>query len=174
MTKKHQNIITAAIELFSKDGFHATSTSKIANHAGVSEGLIFRHFKNKEGLIQSIQNFNDNQIKPLFLYILEEEDAKQIIKKALELPFNIRTTEINYWHLHYKSKWELNQNNSRVMEPLEVALTKAFTQLKYKRPQLETELVMHLVGSLIESIVRNEIQNENVMKDFLIQKYHIN
>ena len=54
MTDKQQNIINAALDLFSKDGFHGTSTSKIATKAGVSEGLIFRHFKNKKGLIQCI------------------------------------------------------------------------------------------------------------------------
>ena len=45
--KKKEQILNAALELFANDGFTATSTSKVAKRAGVSEGLIFRHFGNK-------------------------------------------------------------------------------------------------------------------------------
>ena len=172
MTKKQQYIITTAKDLFSKDGFHATSTSKIAKQAGVSEGLIFRHFKNKEGLIQSILNLNETQIKSLFDHIIDEEDAKQIIKKTLELPFNINEYELEYWRLHYKLKWELNQGNSKTMEPLEVALVKAFTKLRYKKPQLESKLVLHIIDSLLASMLLEELQNKNSTQEFLFQKYH--
>jgi len=173
MTEKQQNIINATIVLFSKDGIHATSTSKIAKKAGVSEGLIFRHFKNKDGLIQSILHLNKTQLKTIFDHILEEEDSKQIIKKTLESPFNISENEIEHWRLHYKLKWELNHDNSRIMEQLEVALIKAFTKLKYKKPQLESKLVLHIIESHIASILLGEIKNKNVIKEFLIQKYHL-
>ena len=49
MTEKQKNIVNAALELFAKEGFKSTSTSKVAKKARVSEGLIFRHFKNKDG-----------------------------------------------------------------------------------------------------------------------------
>ena len=44
MIDRKEKILQSALELFAKEGFTATSTSKIAKHAGVSEGLIFRHF----------------------------------------------------------------------------------------------------------------------------------
>ncbi len=49
MTEKKKKIITAALDMFSENGFKGTATSQIAKKARVSEGLIFRHFKNKEG-----------------------------------------------------------------------------------------------------------------------------
>ena len=54
MTEKKEKILQAALELFAKEGFYATSTSKVAKTAGVSEGLIFRHFGNKEGLLHAV------------------------------------------------------------------------------------------------------------------------
>lgn len=157
MTNKQQKIINAAIDLFSKNGFNATSTIKIAKKAGVSEGLIFRHFKNKEGLIQSILNLNETRIKSKFNPILDVEDAKQVIKETLELPFKIDTLELVHWRLHFKLKWELNQDNSKTMKQLEVVLIKAFSKLKYKKPQLESELILRLIESLIASVVLGEI-----------------
>lgn len=48
-TKAH--IARVAMELFAEHGFAATSTRKIAKAAGVSEGLVFHHFRNKIGLL---------------------------------------------------------------------------------------------------------------------------
>lgn len=173
MTKKQDNIIKAALDLFSKDGFHATSTNKIATNAGVSEGLIFRHFKNKEGLIYVILKLNETQINSSFTHILEEDDVKQVIKKTLEFPFNIDEIELDYWRLHYKLKWELQLDNYKILKPLEDRLVKAFTKLKYKKPVLESNLVLHILRNLIASIIVGEIENKNLMKDFLIQKYYL-
>jgi AcrR family transcriptional regulator len=47
-------ILAAALELFGEQGYDRSPTSQIARRAGVSEGLIFRHFGNKEGLLSAI------------------------------------------------------------------------------------------------------------------------
>ncbi len=53
MSRK-QRILTAATELFAKQGFNGTATSEIARKAGVAQGTVFHHFKNKENLLISI------------------------------------------------------------------------------------------------------------------------
>lgn len=45
------HIAQVAMALFAEHGFTATSTRKIAQAAGVSEGLIFHHFGSKMGLL---------------------------------------------------------------------------------------------------------------------------
>jgi len=47
-----QKLCEAAIELFSKDGYDAVSTKKIAEVAGVSEMTLFRHFGTKTKLYE--------------------------------------------------------------------------------------------------------------------------
>ena len=54
MTHKKQAILDSAQYLIASQGYDATSTRSIAKRAKVSEGLIFRHFENKEGLMQSL------------------------------------------------------------------------------------------------------------------------
>jgi AcrR family transcriptional regulator len=54
MTEKQIKIINAAVETFSEKGFAASSTSEIAQKAGVAEGTIFRHYKTKKDLLLSI------------------------------------------------------------------------------------------------------------------------
>src|SRR5262245_59143359 len=51
---RRQEILTAAMELFSKKGFRGTTTRDLAYQAGVNEAIIFRHFKTKEELYTAI------------------------------------------------------------------------------------------------------------------------
>jgi AcrR family transcriptional regulator len=53
---RKEAIIAAGVELFAERGFHATSTSEVAALAGVSEGIIFYYFKNKEGILVELLN----------------------------------------------------------------------------------------------------------------------
>ncbi|MEI9894540.1 MAG: helix-turn-helix domain-containing protein [Chthoniobacter sp.] len=48
-------IIRAALKVFSENGFHGTTTKALAQAAGVSEALIFRHFPSKEELYAAMQ-----------------------------------------------------------------------------------------------------------------------
>lgn len=45
-------LVEAACDLFARQGYSATSTREIAEHAGVSETLLFRYFGSKAGLFR--------------------------------------------------------------------------------------------------------------------------
>jgi len=52
--ERRQHFINAALHLFSSSGFRGTSTRAIAEAAGVSEALLFRHFPSKADLYAAI------------------------------------------------------------------------------------------------------------------------
>ena len=47
-----EKIITAAIDLFSKNGYNGVTTEEIAKEAGFSEKTLFRHFQSKQNLLE--------------------------------------------------------------------------------------------------------------------------
>lgn len=49
--KKKMAIIEATITTLAEEGFEKTTTARIAKSAGVGEGTIYRHFRNKDDLI---------------------------------------------------------------------------------------------------------------------------
>lgn len=49
-------IVEAVLPLFARQGFANTTTKKLAEVAGVSEALIYKHFPSKESLYTEIQN----------------------------------------------------------------------------------------------------------------------
>ncbi|HEV3168290.1 MAG TPA: helix-turn-helix domain-containing protein [Isosphaeraceae bacterium] len=48
-------IIRAVRRAFAEKGFHGTTTRELAEAAGVSEALLFKHFPNKEALYSAMQ-----------------------------------------------------------------------------------------------------------------------
>ena len=49
-----QKLLRAALELFTDEGFLASTTPIIAQRAGVAEGTIYRHFSSKEHLLNEV------------------------------------------------------------------------------------------------------------------------
>jgi AcrR family transcriptional regulator len=171
LTKKQENIIAAALELFAKEGYHATSTSMVAKRAGVSEGLIFRHFGKKEGLLNAVLETGQEQMKNLYADIVLETDPHEVIRKTIELPFSVPEAEHEFWRLQYKLKWELNLHNQEKMEPLLLALSNAFSKLDCPQPQLEAEFLLQMIDSLGGAILKKTLKNPDRMRQFLLEKY---
>jgi AcrR family transcriptional regulator len=51
---RREQILSVAAGLFAGQGFQGTTTKQIAEHAGVTEALIFRHFPSKESLYWAV------------------------------------------------------------------------------------------------------------------------
>jgi TetR/AcrR family transcriptional regulator len=58
---RKQQIVRVAAELFSQKGFKGTTTKEIAERAGVSEAIIFRHFPTKDVLYSAIIDYKTRQ-----------------------------------------------------------------------------------------------------------------
>lgn len=54
LEQRESDIMEAATRLFAEEGFHGTSTRKIAAAAGVSEGTLFHYFSTKNVLLLAI------------------------------------------------------------------------------------------------------------------------
>src|ERR1700679_44185 len=52
--ERRRHLIGVAVRLFAARGFSGTTTKAIADGGGVSEAIIFRHFKSKEDLYGAI------------------------------------------------------------------------------------------------------------------------
>lgn len=173
MTEKQEKIIQAALQLFANEGYNATSTSKVAKEAEVSEGLIFRHFGNKEGLLQAILEEGENRIKSLFVDIVMDTDPKSVIRKAIEMPGNVQESDYDFWKLQYKLKWELEISSDKKMEPLKMALSNAFRKLGYEAPEIEAQLIILFIDGIGSSVLKGSSINPTEIINLLIAKYKL-
>ncbi|MFK7811392.1 MAG: TetR/AcrR family transcriptional regulator [Maribacter sp.] len=171
MTDKKEQILLTALKLFANKGYKAVATSKIAKQAGVSEGLIFRHYKSKQGLLEAILHESFERINALIIPIMQEENPQDVIKKYILLPFEIQLSEYQYWKLLFKLKWEIEYSSVEKLRPLIQKLTWSFEKLKYSEPQKEAEVLIHIIESVSGGILKDGLESHLVLKDFLLNKY---
>lgn len=54
MTDTKEKILSVSLELFAKNGYEAVSVSDIAGALGITKGALYKHYKNKRDIFDSI------------------------------------------------------------------------------------------------------------------------
>jgi len=80
---KIDKVKEATIELTIKNnGYKTLSTRKIAKHAGVSVGYLYRHYKSKEALIEAIVDEHFNEFQNVIRQIIKTTPDFEAIVQA--------------------------------------------------------------------------------------------
>ena len=178
LTEKKENIIRVALRLFAKNGYVNTSTSKIAKVAGVSEGLIFRHFGNKQGLLDAIVDLGLKDAETFVLQLTKIQDPKEVLSVALELPKYLVGQQQEFWQMHQSLKYqspdlaEKYKSNDLFLKLTNV-LEKAFKELKYEHSKQEAALFLLVIGGLFSYMVNDRSEEHENMVNFVKSKYRL-
>jgi len=171
MTEKQTNILQAALQLFAEEGYNATATSKIARKAGVSEGLIFRHFGNKEGLLNAIMELGKERELGRYAEILAQDDPRKVIENTLALPLKVGEEDYHFWRLIYSLKWHAKTYDESVTAPLKAALINAFELLNYDHPLAEAESVLMYLDGMAMAVLLRNVKNKEQIYQMMLNKY---
>jgi AcrR family transcriptional regulator len=173
MADKKTSILLAALELFANEGYAATPTSKIAKEAGVSEGLIFRHFGSKQGLLDALMKEVEARLAKVFAPVLEEQDPKKAIRKAIEIPFIVEEEEYDFWRLQFMLKWQKEYNDPEKTRPLLEKLTMCFSILRYGNPGREAEILNYIIEGVSAEILKGNVHRSTPLRAFLFERYEV-
>ena len=86
---RRAQILEAAMVCFAKHGFHQTSMHDISAEAGISVGLIYRYFANKEAVISAMADRHKSEIQEL----LERAKQAPTLFESLEILFTAHCCE---------------------------------------------------------------------------------
>ena len=94
--------MAVATKIFAKWGYNATTTAAIAEAAGVTEPILYRHFSSKQELFVAITRAMSQQTLKKWHELTEDEESstKKIRKIAREFPSHIRKLEDAYHVIH--------------------------------------------------------------------------
>src|SRR5438128_8034262 len=76
-------ILDAALVCFARRGFHQTSMHDISAEAGISVGLIYRYFENKEAVISALADRH-------------KKEMGEGLERALRAPTLLESLEIRF------------------------------------------------------------------------------
>lgn len=136
-----RRIETAALALFTKQGFHGTNIRQIAEKAEVSTGAIYTYYPTKEALFVSLVRNYETRMKPLrdqmFTNIREPFSKQDIRKLAAEIR-SIVYDNADYWRLMYIDVVEFKnqhfaQSFQGVVEKMRHRLGPAFHEAKRRK-----------------------------------------
>src|SRR6059058_3930896 len=86
---RRTQILDAAVVCFAKRGFHQASMHDISTEAGISVGLIYRYFQNKEAVISAMADRHKQEIQE----ILERARQAPNLRESLETLFTAHCGE---------------------------------------------------------------------------------
>src|SRR5205807_6289580 len=78
---RRTQILDAAVVCFAKRGFHQASMHDISAEAGISVGLIYRYFENKDAVISAMADRHKQEIH-------------EVLKRAQQAPSLLESLEI--------------------------------------------------------------------------------
>ena len=93
-----EKLLHAALDLFSQKGYDATGVDEIAESIGMSGPIIYKYFKGKEDLLNSIHTISDNPYNeqmgfntPFPIWIHNGEELKQFTMHQIHFTINNET-----------------------------------------------------------------------------------
>mgnify|MGYP001822734140 CR=1 FL=1 len=176
--EKRSLIMSVALELFSREGFHSASISKIASRAGISKGLMYNYFDSKEDLIREIIGEGLDR-----LFVMLDPNKDGIVTRAemedfIEKMFDVMKSNTQYWTLYFSLMLQrpvfslVHDKIEKIYSNYIPMLSKYFETLGHEDPLTDAFIFGGLLDGIAFSFIANpeEYPYEKV-KRRLIQLY---
>lgn len=165
MKNTKDKILVTALRLFAQDGYEAVSVSKIAGELGITKGALYKHYKNKRDIFNSIFEC---------LCQLDEERAKSAKvpeKNFEEMPLSFGKTSVDGIVTYLKEQflyWSEDEMacNFRKMLTLEQYRNPEMTALYHK---VLTQGPIDYIENLIREMMKQGAWREGNPKQMAIE-----
>jgi len=171
MTVKQQRILDTATKLFASEGVDAVSTARIAGEAEVSEGLIFRHFGSKRGLVEAVVNAgNDGEALERISKLADPgAQVAALIDRAFQSDGDINhrrklRTQLSLLGRAPDAAEAFNETTLKL-------LNQAFTNLGYADPKNEAAYLYHALQGISSAVQRGELRGGKKLQKFVREMY---
>ena len=122
MNKKHskkEQILKAAEDLFSAEGFAHVSINQIAQRAGVTKSLIFHHFESKQQLWDIVKdNMFDIYVTGQLDMFKAIQDPIELIRQSIRGYFEFLTEHPKMARIFTWAHLENDENSGQLDKPL--------------------------------------------------------
>ena len=149
LSLKQRRVLLSSLKLFSEIGFENTTSSLIAERAGVSEGTVFSYFKTKEGILEAIVSTFLEQVIP---EVIADFSEKKFTVDQETFPFFLKSI--------VRDRLFFIQENQM---HIKILLGRSFID-----KNLSIQLGNIIVQSIIEPIspVLNQFKENGVIRDW--------
>jgi len=164
-------ILNAALKLFIKEGFHGTSTAKIAKNAGVSNGTLFYYFRRKEDLISELymtlkEDYKNYLLKHMGQYKTSKSKIKQLWYSCVQWYLKNQdsiiffTMFLNSPYIDTLSREEVSRNFKFIFELFQDAIDNEIIL------NVNLDLIMHYFYSSVRAFTNFVIDDPDRFEEY--------
>ncbi len=139
-SERREQLIQVSIDLFSRKGFKGTTTKEIATAAGVTEAIIFRHFKTKEDLYSAIidRKINSSETAEWLTKIqsaMDRDDDEAVIRQIISAVITAHRIDPKFERLMLYAALEGNEIALLYMRQVTAFIVDSFRSYFLRRQQ---------------------------------------
>jgi AcrR family transcriptional regulator len=169
--------VSEALALFAEHGYAGTSVRAIADAAGVSAGLLYAYFGNKQALLHAIFEESIADVRASFA-LADHAPPKQRLEQLVRGSFEILRRNMTFWKLSYGVRMqpsvlaglgpELHEWTASIRRTLQGYLRDAGVA----RPDIEAAALFALIDGISQHFVLDpERYPLDAVADVVIARY---
>lgn len=179
-SRRRNQILEAATECFTENGFHQTGMKEICKKAGLSAGSVYHYFENKEAIIEAIATEFSTDTENFVKILNKNKCFIEGFIKATKARLKDTQKHIKYGRLVVEIYAESfrNDNVKRILQRLDdealITLKDHIEQaisVKQISSSHDPEMLAHLLIALIEGLEDRILQHPDIKLTQLLKPF---
>lgn len=164
--KTKNNLIDAALVVFSKKGFSASTTKDIAKEAGVTDGLIYHYFKTKEDLLWAVidRHTLNHELSNLITEAGINEPLEEVLIRIIHKLFSLLHSKGELIVMFFGESQRNSAVSKRLLELIQQGVN-LFYQFLSKRIDTDERYLKTAIRNLLTSLVMYFLTNDRQIDD---------
>ncbi len=162
---RRERLLTGALELFAERGYAGTSIKAIAERAGVSQGLLYVHFANKQALLAALFERGLDDVRSTFHFDPPDSAVDSAgeavtgmarLATLLNKTYELMQANRPFWRLFYALRFQtaaldaLGPALQTGLLSLRGELESVCRNLNLPRPELEARLLFATIDGVCQ------------------------
>ena len=176
--RMRQKILDAALKLFARDGYDATPVKRIAQEAGIAQGLLYHYFASKEDVVRAIFTECMAQIQDSFAHGRNGNTPAERLERLIRRSFEIVRANSDFWRLTYAIRFQpaVHAGLQPAMEAWIVAIRETLEthlrDLGFTDPETEAILLFALIDGVSQHYtIQPETYPLDAAEEAMIARY---
>ncbi len=175
---KKTAILNAGLEVFAEKGFHTGTVNLIAKRAGISKGLIYNYFSDKNSLLKEIIISGINEMLSVFKNPENKPVTEEMFVFYINESFDMLKKNIHFWRLYFslvmqKEILELFGGQfSEMLTPFIETMTNYYATKNIENPLAHVALLGSILDGVgIDYLMLPEMYPLEDVKKIIIEKF---
>jgi AcrR family transcriptional regulator len=157
--ESRRRIIESALALFAEHGYEKTSIKMIAQHAGISQGLMYNYFAGKDELLKEIFAQSIADVRESFARAEATGDPSDRVVRLIRASFAVVQDNMAFWRLSYGVRTQssvlalLGDDLLNWIAEIRRTLERYLQAAGHPQPALEAALLFALIDGVAQHYV---------------------